>query len=151
MTQMLSAVSLVMPKPCVHPLGLNLVHSGAQSGWTSFAAPERSLHWASAVTVAGAKSPVTPAIRPGFIVQVSETLRCGSLLIMSPTTFYVPFSLERDSSTDQTTTIQLYGESGNNPRTGRVEVLYDGKYGTVCYDGWDYQDALVVCKQKGEH
>ena len=44
-------------------------------------------------------------------------------------------------------TVRLVGGSSYNE--GRVEVYYNGRWGTVCNDGWNDKYASMVCAQMG--
>lgn len=38
---------------------------------------------------------------------------------------------------------------GSTPSEGRVELCYDGVWGSVCDIGWDNWDAAIVCLRLG--
>ena len=44
-------------------------------------------------------------------------------------------------------TIRLVG--GSSHSEGRVEVLYNGVWGTICSDGWNNDSANVACRTLG--
>ncbi|XP_071510640.1 uncharacterized protein [Diadema antillarum] len=46
-------------------------------------------------------------------------------------------------------TVRLVGPSGGKDGEGRVEILCDGEWGTVCDGGWDIKEAHAVCRQLG--
>ena len=45
------------------------------------------------------------------------------------------------------TAIRLVGGSSYNE--GRVEILYNDVWGTICSDGWSLNNAIVVCRSVG--
>eukprot|EP00058_Branchiostoma_floridae_P016456 XP_002601944.1 hypothetical protein BRAFLDRAFT_86428 [Branchiostoma floridae] len=54
---------------------------------------------------------------------------------------------EEDAGVVCNQSIRLVG--GSEDHDGRVEVFYDGQWGTVCDDGWSLDDAEVACRQLG--
>ena len=52
-----------------------------------------------------------------------------------------------DTSAPVTVSVRVQG--GTQPYNGRVEVMYNGEWGTICNSGWDLNDARAFCRQLG--
>lgn len=39
---------------------------------------------------------------------------------------------------------------GNSTRMGRLEIIHNGQWGTICSTGFSKTDADVVCRELGE-
>ena len=45
--------------------------------------------------------------------------------------------------------VPVHLSNGDNSRSGRIEMYINGRWGTVCDDGWTIRSSTVVCRQLG--
>ena len=92
----------------------------------------------------------------GIQFCISKNLLCGlviftithfKVLLESPIKCYILSFISIVDGTCKNTDIRLVGRKSN--LEGRVEVCFQGQWGTVCGLSWDWRDASVACRQLG--
>ncbi|XP_039456307.1 deleted in malignant brain tumors 1 protein-like [Oreochromis aureus] len=91
--------------------------------------------WLSGVTCSGNESSLTECQHSGW----------GNYYYYN-NYYYYYFGHYSDAGVICSGPIRLTG-SGSSQCSGRVEVYHNNSWGTVCDDGWDLNDAEVVCRQ----
>ena len=66
-------------------------------------------------------------------------------ILKANTTYFVVVVI----ATVQLRLVSNQGATPSNNNAGRLEILLDRNWGTVCSDGFDSNDAAVACRQLG--
>lgn len=77
-------------------------------------------------------------------LAVCLTLNPNKSITQTLVTLCLRFAFVHASSDS---TVRLVG--GRNVRSGRVEVLFSGKWGTICSEGFNVNAANVICRMVG--
>ena len=87
---------------------------------------------------------------PIHLLHCSLSIAFLPLFTIPLTLFLTSLSLDPTATPPRVGTLRLVDNSTiNSSSAGRLEIFFNGKWGTICQDFWKEKNTLVACKQLG--